>query len=205
MTALLKKPLVAVLIIFALTVAADQASKQWAYRTLMNDRFHELTDNYPACTTPDAEMSRAHFVHRNATPVQVVQNMFHFRYVENCANAFGMMQSVPESVRFPLFLIISLLACIAIPYMYIRTPVEQRFMLYALPFVLAGALGNLLDRMIYRFVIDFVDWYVIINGKDYHWPTFNIADVAIVVGIGLMALQMLPTRPATEKTETPVS
>jgi signal peptidase II len=43
-------------------------------------------------------------------------------------------------------------------------------------------------------VIDFVDWYVVINGTDRHWPTFNVADAAIVVGIGLMVLQMLPRK-----------
>jgi signal peptidase II len=69
-----------------------------------------------------------------------------------------------------------------------------------LPFVLGGAVGNLLDRLIYRYVIDFVDWYVIIDGTDHHWPTWNIADAAIVVGIGLMILQMLP-RPGARQAE----
>ncbi|MCK9522715.1 MAG: signal peptidase II [Proteobacteria bacterium] len=191
-TAALKKPVVAALIIFVVTLAADQVTKQWAYHTLVNETFHAQTDAHPACTSPDAELDRARLVYRTAAPIEVVPHMFNFRYVENCANAFGMLQKVPAKVRFPLLLVISFLACIVIPYMFVKTPSDHRFMLYALPFVLGGALGNLLDRMIYRFVIDFVDWYVVLGGKEYHWPTFNIADVAIVIGIGLMILQMLP-------------
>jgi lipoprotein signal peptidase len=187
-----KKPLINLIVIFVITVAADQGIKQWAYHHLLTDNFHAETENYPVCGSPKEEMLRARFVRQNDDTKNIVRNFFNLRYVENCASAFGLMKSVPEKLRFPFFLIISILACIVIPYMYIKTPADQRLMLYALPFVLGGALGNLLDRMIYRFVIDFVDWYVVIGGKDYHWPTFNIADVAIVIGIALMLLQMIP-------------
>jgi lipoprotein signal peptidase len=104
------------------------------------------------------------------------------------------MNRVPESFRFPFFLIISLLALGFIPYLYVKTPADQRFMLYGLPFILGGAIGNLIDRLVTRYVIDFIEWYITIGGQDRHWPTFNIADAAIVIGIGLMVLQMLPLR-----------
>lgn len=207
MTSITKKPLISLIIIFVVTVGLDQVSKQWAYHTLLSDAFHDKTDAYPTCGNEAEELNRARFVRRNSEPITVVNNLFNMRYVENCASAFGLMRSVPEKVRFPFFLIISLLACFVIPYMYVKTPPDQKFMIYALPFVLGGALGNLLDRMIYRFVIDFVDWYVVIGGKEHHWPTFNIADVAIVVGIGLMILQLLPSKNTSSKkmesTETP--
>jgi lipoprotein signal peptidase len=89
---------------------------------------------------------------------------------------------------------VSIFAAFFIPYLYRKTPASQRLMLYAMPFVLGGAVGNLLDRLFYRYVIDFVDWYVTIDGVDRHWPTFNVADAAIVVGIGLMLLQLLPRK-----------
>ena len=91
-------------------------------------------------------------------------------------------------------MIVSLLAAAFIPYLYRKTPPNQRLMLYALPFVLGGAVGNLIDRLVFRYVIDFVQWYVTVSGTPRYWPTFNIADAAIVIGIGLMLLQMLPRR-----------
>jgi signal peptidase II len=115
---------------------------------------------------------------------------------------------VPEAFRFPFFMIVSALAAAFIPYLYRKTPASQRLMLYALPFVLGGAVGNLVDRLVYRYVIDFVQWYVTVGGIPRYWPTFNIADAAIVVGIGLMLLQMLPRRagsreqPAEKQTST---
>jgi len=192
----LKKPLVSLLILFAVTVLLDQLTKQWAYHTLVQDSFHKQTDNFPVCGNGDEDIARSRFVRRNQQSITVIEGYFDLRYVENCASAFGLMSRVPEGFRFPFFLGISLLAAAFIPYLYRKTPAGQRLMLYALPFVLGGAIGNLLDRLIYRFVIDFVDWYVTIGGLDRHWPTFNIADVAIVIGIGLMILQMIPLKRA---------
>ena len=56
---------------------------------------------------------------------------------------------------------------------------------------LGGAMGNLVDRIRYGWVVDFVDFYVRRGGQEHHWPTFNVADIAIVVGVGLMAIDML--------------
>ena len=191
MSETIKKPLISLLIIFVLGIAADQGSKQWAQHTLLGDNFHTHKNEFEVCGNPAQESVRARFVYTNSEPATVVNNMFRFRYVENCASAFNLMGGMPEGFRFPFFLIISILACVVIPYMYIKTPANQPLMIYALPFILTGALGNLLDRMIFRYVIDFVDWYVVIGGKEYHWPTFNIADAAIVIGIGLMIIQLL--------------
>ena len=189
-----KKPLVSLILIFAVTVVADQATKQWAYHSLLEEEFHERTEEFPVCGSPAEELARDRFVRRHRESVTVIDGLWDMRYVENCASAFGLMSRVPESFRFPFFLVISVLAALFIPYLYRKTPPDQRLMLYALPFVLGGAIGNLIDRMIYRFVIDFIEWYVEIGGSERHWPTFNIADVAIVIGIGLMILQMLPRR-----------
>ncbi|MBN2531133.1 MAG: signal peptidase II [Deltaproteobacteria bacterium] len=186
-----KRPIAVAIIIFLVFTAADQASKYWAHHALLTDEFHEKTDQFPACASPDEEQARGRFVYLNSTPITVVEDLFTFRYVENCSNAFSLMKNVPEGFRFPFLLIISILACFFIPYMYLRTPVEHKYTLLALPFILSGALGNLLDRMIYRYVIDFVDWFVVMDGKPHHWPTFNVADVSIVVGIALMGLQIL--------------
>ena len=194
------KPFISLIIVFVLSTAIDQGTKQWAHHALLADSFHEFTDRYPTCGNATEELNRARFVHQNATPITVISNLFSFRYVENCSAAFNLMGNMPESLRFPFFLFISILACVIIPYMYLKTPAEQKWMLWALPFILTGALGNLLDRMLFRYVIDFVDWYVVVGTKEYHWPTFNVADAAIVVGIGLMILQLLlAPKPAAAK------
>lgn len=196
-----QKPIVSVLLIFVLFTVLDQGTKYWAHHSLLTEEFHSETEQYPTCSTPEEEMSRARFVYTNSTPMQVINNLFSFRYVENCSNAFSLMSNVSESFRFPFLLIISILACIGIPYMYIKTPVAHTYTLYALPFILSGALGNTLDRMFYRYVIDFVDWYIVIGGKEHHWPTFNVADVSIVVGIALMALQVILTPKSSPKSK----
>lgn len=201
MSAAAKKPLVGLIVVFVLCVAADVITKQWAYHTLLRDGFHEGTDGFPACGSDDEERARERFIRRHRQDITVIDGFFDFRYVENCASAFGLMGRVPESFRFPFFIVVSLLAAAFIPYLYRKTPAEQRLMLWALPFVLGGAVGNLIDRVVYRYVIDFIEWYVTIGGVERHWPTFNVADAAIVVGIGLMILQMIPRRGAAKKAE----
>mgnify|MGYP002140255410 CR=1 FL=1 len=54
--------------------------------------------------------------------------------------------------------------------------------------------GNLVDRIRYGWVVDFVDVYVKRGGREHHWPTFNVADISICVGVGLMAIDMLTAR-----------
>jgi signal peptidase II len=63
-----------------------------------------------------------------------------------------------------------------------------------LPLVLGGALGNVFDRIRYGHVIDFIDIHVLIKGREHHWPTFNVADIAICVGVGLMAIDMFTAK-----------
>ncbi len=193
-----KKPLVALLLIVLATVAVDQATKYAAQSMLLEESFFEKTDHYPSCLGGDPDMERDRFVRSQRKSVPVIDGFFSLRYVENCASAFGMMGNIPESVRFGLLVTVTFLAILFIlPYLALKTPADQRLMLYALTFFQAGAIGNQLDRLSHRYVIDFIDWYIIMNGKSIHWPTFNVADVAIVVGMGLLLLQMAPRKKAS--------
>jgi signal peptidase II len=68
-------------------------------------------------------------------------------------------------------------------------------MRWGLPLALGGAMGNLVDRIRYGQVIDFIDMYFIRGGREHHWPTYNVADIAIVAGVALMIIDMiLPAR-----------
>jgi signal peptidase II len=198
-----KKPLLSLIAILVLMIVSDQMTKQVAQANLLNEVFHEKTDDYPACGDQREDRRRGRFIERHRETVTVIENFFDFRYVENCASAFGLMSRVPESFRFPFFLVISFLAVAFIPYLYVKTPPNQHLMLYALPFILGGAIGNLIDRLIFRYVIDFIRWYVVVNGKPVDWPTFNVADAAIVVGIALMLAQMIPNRKQTSVAPNP--
>lgn len=188
----IKKPFWSLIVIFIVSVALDQSTKQWAQHTLLDEGFHRHTDEYPVCGDEKEDYRREKFIRRHRQSQIVVDGFFNFKYVENCASAFGLMSRVPESFRFPFFLFVSVIAAAFIPYLYRKTPADQRLMIYALPFVLGGAVGNLIDRLVFRYVIDFIDWYVTVDEVQRHWPTFNIADAVIVIGIGLMILQMLP-------------
>ncbi len=99
---------------------------------------------------------------------------FNIVYVENIGSAFGMFKSMGSL----FFIIFSLLAIVFITYLLIKE-VFNRF-IYAI--ILGGAIGNLIDRVIYGYVIDFLDFYV----GSFHWPAFNIADSALTIGIFLL-------------------
>lgn len=176
-------------------IAADQGSKWWAATTLA-ERVTERAR--PACNNDGPFERRVRY--RGNTTMEVIPEYFTFRYVENCAGAFGILREQNENVRRPFFLVVSIAAVVFIVLLFQRLRPEQMLLMWALPFVLGGALGNLIDRIHLRYVIDFIDWA---HPRLGHWPTFNIADAAIVVGVGLILLDMLPFGKSETTDESP--
>jgi len=176
-------------------IAADQGTKWWAATTLAERRIER---SRPACDD-DGPMARR-VRYQPTRKIHVIEGLFSLRYVENCAGAFGILSDQSESIRRPFFLAVSLAAIVFIVLLFRRLQPEQRLLVWALPFVLGGALGNLIDRIHLRYVIDFVDWYHASIGR---WPTFNVADAAIVIGVGLILLDMLPSRRTVTSKEKP--
>jgi signal peptidase II len=115
-------------------------------------------------------------------------------YAKNRGGAWGLLQNENESLRRPFFLIVSVVAIVFIVTLYRRLSPGQTALKWGLPLVLGGALGNLVDRIRYGFVVDFIDAYMAWGGDVKHWPTFNVADIAICVGVGLMAIDMFTPR-----------
>jgi signal peptidase II len=103
-------------------------------------------------------------------------------YVRNTGAAFGVLAAAPAGVRLPLFVAVTVLAAGALVSYLRHTPPDQRWRVAALGGILGGALGNLLDRVRYGEVIDFVD----AHWGDLHWPAFNVADAAITVGVAIV-------------------
>jgi len=127
----------------------------------------------------------------------VVENYFDLRYSENPGVAFGMLQQLPGG-RLVLTLLAVLAFVLVIAYLR-KTEAGASRVHIALGLVGGGALGNVYDRVVYGRVTDFIVWHV----KQHEWPAFNIADAALCVGVGLLMLDMLLTRP--EKSTTPAS
>jgi lipoprotein signal peptidase len=139
--------------------------------------------------------------------VEVWKNHLTLLLAKNRGGAWGLLQSTSENVRRPFFLLVSVAAIAFIMTLYRRLQVRQRALKWGLPLVLGGALGNVFDRIRYGHVIDFIDAHAIYKGVEHHWPTFNIADVAICVGVGLMAIDMFASkrgpRPILHASEIP--
>lgn len=140
--------------------------------------------------------------------IQIIDGHLAFTLAYNRGGAWGLLQNASETIRRPFFLIVSVAAIAFIVSLYGRLGHDQRALKWGLPLVLGGALGNLSDRITRSSVIDFIDyranWIGTMN--DYiarvfggwtvtdHWPTFNVADISICVGVGLMAVDMVTSR-----------
>jgi signal peptidase II len=136
----------------------------------------------------------------------------------NKGGAWGLLQDAAETVRRPFFFAVSVLAVLFIVSLYSKLGRGQRALMWGLPLVLGGALGNLSDRITRSSVIDFIDyradWVLAMNsgiahavprwGLTDHWPTFNVADIAICIGVGLMAIDMFTARRGPERRSEPV-
>lgn len=132
---------------------------------------------------------------RHATPPKTVfHSWWSHVYAENPGAAWSFAANWPENIRLPFFHLVSLLAIVFILVFFNSLGTSQRLLKLALALVLGGALGNLTDRVVRGYVIDFIDWHLNdpfwMNPKA-HWPTFNVADVAITVGVALIALDSL--------------
>jgi signal peptidase II len=151
---------------------ADLATKNWAKTRL---------DGYDPV---------AHALRR----VGVWKDHVEFVFARNPGGAWSFLRSLPDSLRRPFFLVVSAAAIVFIVSIYQRVYKDQTAMKWGLPLALGGAMGNLADRIRYGWVVDFIDTSVKWGGRDHHWPTFNVADIAIVLGVGLMAIDMLRSR-----------
>ncbi len=116
--------------------------------------------------------------------IPVIPNLFSITYIRNPGAAFGFLSSSSSSFRFVFFGITSLFALGLLGTILVRMPAHEWMGQISVAGILGGAIGNLLDRLRYGEVIDFLDFYV--NG--YHWPAFNVADSAITVGVFFLIL-----------------
>ena len=102
--------------------------------------------------------------------IPIIKNIFHLKYIQNFGAGFGILQNQQWILIFVSLLVIGVI------FYYIDRIKEKEILLQVLVgFVLGGTIGNLIDRLIYGFVIDFLDFRI--------WPVFNIADSFVTIGV----------------------
>jgi signal peptidase II len=167
----LPKKVVIFVAILVTTLAFDQGSKAWA-RTL---------PVMPAdCSTADLAAHRCRGV-----PQPVISGFWDWELAMNDGAAFSSLRGSQ--------ILLTLLACGALVFLCVlarRTKPEQRLQRVAYAMIAGGALGNLVDRVREGAVVDFVRWKL----GDMHWPIFNVADVALVIGVALLVLESIAAR-----------
>ena len=112
---------------------------------------------------------------------EVIPGLFNLVYVTNAGAAFSILADVNSPWRHYFFLVVGLIAIIGLTIAWFRLRTENRLYGIALALICGGAVGNLIDRVRFGSVVDFLDFHLM----GYHWPAFNIADSSICVGAGL--------------------
>jgi len=112
-----------------------------------------------------------------------ITSFFNFTYVHNLGAAFSFLADQGGWQRW-FFTAIAAIASVIFTVWLARTPKEQPMLAIALAFMLSGALGNLIDRVLFGYVIDFLDFH----WQGNHWPAFNVADSVIFIGAALMII-----------------
>ncbi|RJX30050.1 MAG: signal peptidase II [Desulfurivibrio sp.] len=121
---------------------------------------------------------------------EIVPGFFNLTYLHNTGAAFGLLANANPAWRPYFFIGVAVLALVFVFFAFRQYRHRSAGYLFAFAFIGGGAVGNLIDRVRFGSVVDFLDFYV----STYHWPAFNVADSAIVVGVGLFLLTSLLDR-----------
>ncbi len=115
-------------------------------------------------------------------PIDIIKGVFSLEFHKNAGIAFGMFQG-----KFPIFIVLTILLLVGMTYVFLKLPKEPKYkpLNWCLVFIAAGAIGNLIDRVIYNYVVDFL-YFNLIN-----FPIFNVADCYVTVTVILLMFLLL--------------
>jgi signal peptidase II len=132
--------------------------------------------------------------------ITVIENFFNITYVRNPGAAFGFLAESNPQFREIFFLSIPPIAMIIILMILRGVPNKDRWQVFALSSIFGGAIGNYIDRLRFRYVIDFLDFHLY---QKYSWPAFNVADSAIVLGVMILGVLMWQEKKASSAPVNP--
>ncbi len=147
--------------VFALLLTADQLSKWWIEQQIP---FFHMT---------------------------VIDGFFNIVRAHNFGVAFSLLADWGHQWRTALLLGVTIGIAAVVSVWWWRERAAPGNISWLLILILTGAVGNIWDRLQFGYVVDFIDWYVVIGGEAYHWPAFNIADACISVSVLLLLLTSL--------------
>ncbi len=159
----MRRNYVTFLILSALVVGLDRLSKWYIDSTM------SLHDSYP-----------------------IIDGLFNITYVRNPGAAFGFLSNALPLFRSGFLIVVSTAAIAMILCYLARNRSAGTLLVTALSLIVGGAAGNLIDRVLFGNVIDFLDFYL----SSYHWPAFNVADSAISIGAVLLIIELFRKRQA---------
>jgi signal peptidase II len=119
--------------------------------------------------------------------VEVIPGFFQLVHIRNKGAIFGFFNQSGSQLVYLLLSLASLTALVLVIYYFFKTSAEEKFLRISLSMILAGALGNFIDRVLRGYVIDFLDLSV----KGWHWPSFNVADSCISIGALMLVFAFL--------------
>lgn len=154
------------------------------------------------------QLSKLHIIQtmRLHESIPIIPNLFSFTYIRNPGAAFGLLAGSSNAFRMVFFGLTSIFALVLLGTILYRMPEREWMGRLSVSAILGGAVGNLIDRLRFGEVIDFLDVYV----ENYHWPAFNVADSAITVGVVFLIIHfmfekpdVLPVVPQSPSVQTP--
>jgi signal peptidase II len=173
-----------------LGVAADLGTKAWAIENLSGRRITPMV-------TEVCEPSEAGFMQMDRIrqpPLVLVDGFFELRYAENCGAAFGFMNTWSTLAKRVIFIPVALGAVLVLGFLYVSGR-GGRFLMAAVPLIISGAIGNFVDRIRFGYVVDFIrfygdspSWLEWALGPRWEYPTFNVADIAISLGVAFLLI-----------------
>lgn len=122
---------------------------------------------------------------------EVIKGFFNITYIHNKGAIFGFLAH-SQNPYISLFLMLASLGALAlIVYYFIKIPSEEKNLKISFSLILGGAVGNLFDRVVQGYVIDFLDFHI----RKFHWPAFNLADASITIGALFLIFILLTGKP----------
>ena len=161
---------------------------EWNSEAELRDIAHGVTTSGAVRIPANRVLSAGDVIEVRHREIVIVPGYFDLQYARNPGAAFSFLADSDSPLRKPFFVVVALLAVGVMLWILRGATLQQQLLIWALSLICGGAIGNLIDRLRLDYVIDFIVWKWT---DEYRWPTFNLADSFIVVGVGLMAIEMI--------------